>query len=104
MSRGNRQFKTDANHSIIVDALRKAGFSVQSLASVGAGCPDAVVGASGLNILLEIKDGDAIPSRQRLTEDEDRFRKSWFGQVETVNSPESAISAVNEILKQWGQS
>ena len=37
--------RVDRNHSEIVDALRQAGASVQSLVKVGDGCPDLLVGA-----------------------------------------------------------
>lgn len=36
--------RTDSNHAEIAAALRKAGASVVSLASVGNGCPDLLVG------------------------------------------------------------
>ena len=39
--------KTDANHADIVDALRRVGASVVSLASVGNGVPDLLVGFNG---------------------------------------------------------
>jgi hypothetical protein len=39
--------KTDANQTPIVRELRKAGCSVQSLADIGKGCPDILVGWHG---------------------------------------------------------
>ena len=47
-----RAAKIDANQNEIVDALRKAGCSVQILSSVGKGCPDILVGRGGRNYLL----------------------------------------------------
>lgn len=39
-----RAARTDANQTAIVEALRKCGASVQSLAAVGKGVPDLLVG------------------------------------------------------------
>lgn len=38
-----RAAKIDSTHKAIVEALRKAGAGVQSLAPVGKGCPDLLV-------------------------------------------------------------
>ena len=45
----------DKSQPAIVAALRAIGASVQSLAPVGQGCPDLVVGYKGVNILIEAK-------------------------------------------------
>ena len=65
-----RAAKVDANQKQIVTALRQAGCTVQSLATVGKGCPDLIVGCQGRNFLLEIKDGSKPPSARQLTEDQ----------------------------------
>lgn len=44
MSRGMYHKRVDANHSQIVKALRQCGVSVLSLAPVGHGCPDLLIG------------------------------------------------------------
>ena len=59
-----RAAKVDANHGEIVEALRAEGASVQSLAGVGAGCPDLAVGLAGMSFLIEIKDGLKTPSKR----------------------------------------
>ena len=51
-----RAAKVDDNQAEIVATLRYVGCSVTSLASIGRGCPDIVVGYNGVNYLLEIKD------------------------------------------------
>ena len=61
MRRGH-QGRTDGNQQAVIDALRDEGASVQSLASVGDGCPDLVVGARGVTYLAEVKDGEKQPS------------------------------------------
>ena len=50
-----RRSKIDANQPDIVAALRKAGVSVLSLASVGDGCPDLLCSYLGRLTLLEVK-------------------------------------------------
>lgn len=87
--------KIDANHREIVYALRKAGASVQSLASVGKGCPDLLVGKDGQNILMEVKDGNLPPSRKRLTDDEKRWNEEWRGFVYLVESIQDALKAIS---------
>lgn len=89
-----RAARTDSNHAEIVEALRRAGASVQSLAAVGSGCPDLLVGHRGRNVLLEVKDGSKSPSRRKLTPDEHVWHARWNGQVVTVESVEQALKAV----------
>jgi Holliday junction resolvase len=52
-----RAAKIDANQEQIVSALRAAGATVQSLAAIGNGCPDLLVGFNRKTLLMEIKDG-----------------------------------------------
>jgi hypothetical protein len=87
--------RIDGNQAQIVRALRQVGASVQSLADVGDGCPDLLVGFRGVTMILEVKDGNASPSDQRLTEDQKRWHKAWAGQVCIVRSPEEAIKAIS---------
>lgn len=91
-----RRAKVDQNHGIIVDALRKAGCSVQSLAAIGHGCPDLLVGRRGWRnlFLLEVKDGSKSPSRRKLTEDQVRWRAKWNSPVYTVTSVDEALRFV----------
>jgi len=96
--------KTDANHTKIVKALRQAGCSVQSLASIGGGCPDllvccwpVVLGSTCTNYLFEIKDGSKPPSARRLTQDEKEWQARWRGPVYTVTSVEEALRAVGVV-------
>lgn len=89
-----RAARTDDNHTAIVQALRAIGCSVQSLAAVGKGCPDLLVGYKGRNIPLEVKDGSKPPSARKLTEDQIRWHGDWRGCVAVVCDVESAIRAV----------
>jgi hypothetical protein len=50
-----RAAKVDANQTEIVQALRQIGAVVQSLAAVGNGCPDLLVGYRNRLFLLEFE-------------------------------------------------
>src|SRR3972149_1571025 len=65
--------RTDANHTEIVNALQAIGASVTSLADVGGGCPDLLVGYRGQNMLLEVKDGRKPPSARGLAPAEQKW-------------------------------
>jgi len=94
MSIHRRAAKVDGNQTEIVKALRSVGCSVQSLATVGDGCPDLLVGYRSANILLEVKDGSLSPSRRELTEDQEQWHSFWRGRVHIVTSVEEALFAV----------
>jgi Holliday junction resolvase len=89
-----RAAKIDANQPEIVKALGAAGCSVWSLAAVGQGFPDLIVGRQGRNYLLEVKDGSLAPSKRKLTQDERDFHAAWRGHVVTVNTVAEALDAV----------
>lgn len=86
--------RVDHNHKSIVEGLRAVGASVQSIASVGRGCPDLLVGFRGFNLVLEVKDGDKSPSRRKLTPAEEDWRLRWRGQVATVENLDQALKIV----------
>lgn len=102
MARGTQRCRVDGNHTEVVKALNNAGMKVQSLASIGKGCPDLLVGFRGLNIALEVKDGARPPSGRLLTSDERDWQDTWPGFVMTVTSAEDAINAVVAHAKLWG--
>jgi Holliday junction resolvase len=89
--------KVDKNQAEVVSALRKVGASVQSLASIGKGCPDLLVGYHGILYLMEVKDGTNIPSKQLLTDDQKKWHEAWNGSpVYVVRSTEQALKILNE--------
>jgi len=93
-----RAAKVDANQTEIVDALRTVGASVHSLAAVGGGIPDLLVGFRRVTYLLEVKDGKKKPSARELTPDQVRFHADWFGGAcVVVNSVPEALAAVGAI-------
>lgn len=89
--------KVDANHTAIVRALKAVGASVQSLAMVGNGCPDLLVGFRGQNFALEVKDGEKSPSRRVLTPDEEDWHSEWRGSVVTVHTVDEALRTIGAI-------
>ncbi len=91
-----RAAKIDANQPAIVDGLRRLGYRVQSLASVGQGVPDLLVGCpDGRLVLLEVKDGAKPPSARKLTPDEEAWHAVWrCWPVFVVDSLESALSSL----------
>lgn len=100
-----KRARTDNNHAEIVEALRAKGWEVLSLAPLGGGAPDILIGRS-LGIehsddgtkhteywdfkLVEIKDGAKSPSRQKLTDAEIEFHKRW--PVIVLRSIEDALA------------
>lgn len=89
-----RAAKVDANQALIVGALRACGAAVQSLAAVGKGCPDLLVGFKGRNLLMEVKDGRKPPSDRKLTPDQVEWHAAWAGQIVVVESVEQALAAL----------
>jgi hypothetical protein len=89
-----RASKVDRNQSEIVTALRQVGATVQPLHAVGAGCPDLLVGYRGLNYTLEVKDGQAAKSGQKLTPAQIEWHEFWQGQVSVVNDVDAAFAAI----------
>ena len=94
-----RAAKVDANHEAVVTVLRAAGATVQSLAGVGKGVPDLLVGFQGQTLLMEIKDGFKPPSARLLTEDQLRWHREWNGgALAVVDSPDAALRMIG-VLK-----
>ena len=93
-----RAAKIDANQDAVVSALRAAGATVQSLAAVGKGVPDLLVGYKGKTLLMEVKDGRKPPSAQRLTEDQLTWHGNWTGgALAVVDGPEAALRMIGVI-------
>lgn len=91
--------KVDENQSEIVRALRLIGCSVQTLHTVGEGCPDLLVGCNGFNLLVEVKDGNKPPSKRTLTPDQIIWHDAWRGQVQVIKSVDHALRMVNYYRK-----
>ena len=91
-----RAARIDANHEQVVSALRAAGASVQSLAGVGKGVPDLLVGFQGKTLLMEVKDGRKTPSARQLTEDQLKWHGAWNG------GPLAVVDGVDAALRMLG--
>lgn len=88
--------RIDTNHKEIVKALREAGATVVSLASMKHGCPDLMVGYAGETLLMEIK----RDAKARFTSDQLDFLGKWKGgAISRVDSVEAAIRALGIIKK-----
>ena len=87
--------RVDANQSTIVKSLRQVGASVQSLADLGKGVPDLLVGYRGRNWLMEVKDWKQPPSKRRLTPDEKKWHQAWGGQVHVVETFDEALKLIS---------
>ena len=98
-----RAARVDGNHAEIVAALRSfPGVSVCSLASLGNGVPDLIVGLAGQNYLVEVKDGEKSQSRQSLTPDQERFFLRWKGKPPVVlTSAGKALSWARQIARPY---
>ena len=87
-----RNARVDANHGVIVAALRQVGASVQDLAKVGKGCPDILVGYRGQNYLMEIK-----TNKGKATLPQIAWHTFWQGQVVVVRDVDEALHVIGAI-------
>ncbi len=99
----------DANQGEIVKALRALGWSVELIHRVGKGVPDLLVGAYGLNILIEVKDpaqrgklGKFERAHRGLNKAENDWHAGWGGQVAIAFTAEEAIGLVRDIAYKLG--
>ncbi len=90
-----RVCKVDRNQPEIVKGLRKIGATVL-ITSQLKNCFDILVGYNGVNYIMEIKDGELVPSKKRLTEGEIKFKDNWRGGTyNIVESLEEAIEIIS---------
>jgi hypothetical protein len=90
-----RAARTDANQTAVIEVLRQVGATVHSLAAMGNGCPDLLVGFRGRTCLMEVKDGKKPPSETRLTPDQVVWHNQWTGgSLSVVYSPEDALKVI----------
>lgn len=79
--RFRRSGRVDANHAAIVRRFREWGWSVQSLAAIGDGCPDLVVAFKGRLELVEIKREKAKPNPLQVA-----WHDAWESEVLIVRT------------------
>lgn len=87
-----RAAKIDEVQPSIVEALRKVGASVVSLASIGQGCPDLLACKGDKLWLIECKG-----PKGKLTPDQQRFILDWNGPVHIIRSADEALRLVGVI-------
>jgi hypothetical protein len=90
--------RCDTNHSAIVKALRACGCSVQSLAPLGRGCPDLLVGHNGRDLLIEVKREAGLRgglAHRVRNEEQEAWAERWRGsRVRVARTPDEALAAV----------
>jgi Holliday junction resolvase len=91
-----RDAKVDGNQTEVVKNLRKLGCTVASIAPMGKGIPDLLVGYAGRSYLLEVKQPG-----EKLTDDEAKWHSEWRGQVAIVTTWQEAAKVVGAI--QYGK-
>ena len=95
--------RLDANHRATCDLLRAVGYSVYSTASLGGSFPDFLVGAKGVNLLLEMKavgpKGGMSAGAKRSLKGEAAWAERWRGApVIFATYPQDALAAVQRAL------
>lgn len=69
-----RAAKIDENQPMLVEAFRRLGCSVLSLAAIGKGVPDLLVATSGITWLVEVKIPKGRENQKQL-----EFAETWQG-------------------------
>lgn len=87
-----RAAKVDANQTQIVEALRAAGATVQSLASVGDGVPDLLVSRAQRVWCIEVKG-----PKGTLTPDQIEWIGQWQAPVHIVRTADDALRVIGVI-------
>lgn len=92
MNRRGHRGRVDNNHAEIVQAFRKAGWSVLSLAPIGDGCADLLVAhpAESDLLLIEVK-----TKAGKLTPDQLKFQQAF--PVKVVRSVEDVIDVIEGV-------
>lgn len=86
-----RNAKIDSTHKEIVEALRKGGCGVQSLAPVGKGCPDLLVSRRGRWYVVEVK-----TKKGKLRETQERWHAQHGHSVYILRDAEDAVSFLQQ--------
>lgn len=95
MRRLGRTGHKDRNQDDVVSTLRRNGWFVLVTSGQGFGCPDAFAVRGGRLVAIEIKDGEAIPSRRKLTPDEQAVHREFAARGCPVVILESVQDAIN---------
>ena len=96
----HRRGRIDKTQAEIVSALRAVGASVQSLADIGKGVPDLLVGYRNATLLLEVKGIASIKRHppEGLRPDQKTWHAMWSGsRVHIVTDTTTALEAIGAI-------
>ena len=88
--------RVDENHREVVEGLRASlpEATVYDASGAGRGFPDLVVGFKGRNYLFEVKNGNQVPSRRRLTAAQVGMHGNWQGQVAIVHRAADILAEI----------
>ena len=89
-----RAARTDANQTEIVKAFRDSGWYVLIISQL-KNCCDIIVSKNGRTIAVEIKDGEKVPSQQKLTKGELKFKDEWQGEYALITSVRGVLQLSN---------
>ena len=88
--------RVDSNQVEIVRALVSMQCTVVHLHTLGKGVPDILVGCRGINVLVEIKDGEKALSKRQLNATQIAWHANWRGLTPVViSSSDEARALVN---------
>ena len=82
--------RRDENEAAIVQALRKAGATVELLSATNI--PDLLVGYRGQNFLLEVK-----TEKGKLKEGQKNWASHWRGQHAVVRTVDEALQVIGAL-------
>lgn len=86
--------RTDANHAEIRDALRRIGCVVIETHQL-KNAFDLLVFYRGCTYIVEVKDGNKVPSKRKLTDGEQRCKDS----LESVGVTYHIVESVDQAIK-----
>ena len=92
-----RNARIDKNHPEVVEAFRKLGASVLSLAPLGRGIPDLLVAINGVTWLVEIKSKKGKENDLQL-----EWAKNWRGAralVRDIQGVETVVKSMRLTIK-----
>jgi len=88
-----RHGRVDQNQEAIVTTARQMGASVYSLADVGDGVPDLLIGIFGITEVWEVKNG----IQGELTDDQVIFHNTFKGCAQIIRSEAEAIRRIQQL-------
>lgn len=92
-----RAARVDGNHTLIAEAFRKLGCSVESLAAVGQGVPDLLVARRGITWLVEVKQPKGRETPQQVA-----WSAQWLGCRAIARTVDDVADIVRRMNKQAG--